>query len=96
MRVVRRRCIEFLEEMDAKKIARKLADEGLITKSVECQIKESNSKEEANFCLLSFLKLGASTDQVQNILKYAAEVKGDERMNAFAARILQEIQQGLQ
>ena len=96
MQVISKRCKEFLEKMNAEPIATELLAQGLITQPVERSIKQSNSKEESNSHLLTFLKGDASTDQVQECLKYAAEAKGYGRMNAFAARVLQEIQQGLQ
>ena len=96
VQVITKRCKEFLGEMDAEAIATQLLAQGLITQPVDRSIKQSNSKEESNSHLLTFLKEGASADQVQECLKYATEAKGHGRMNAFAARILQEIQQGLQ
>ena len=96
MQVISTRCEKFLAEMNSEAIAAKLFNQELIPERVKRCIMQSMSKEDANNHLLTFLREDASTDQVQGILEVAAEAKGYGRMKAFAARVLQEIQQGLQ
>ena len=96
MQVIGKRCKDFLAEMNSEAIATKLFNQELIPERVKRCIMQSMSREDANSSLLAFLKKDASADQVLGILEVAVEAKGYGRMNAFADRILQEIQQGLQ
>ena len=95
MQVVKRHAGEFLEEMNAEAIATDLGAQDLIPPDVQRCISQPKSRKDANYALFTFLKERAVTGQVLKILKIAAEVQSEGRMNAFAVTLLQEIQQGL-
>ena len=95
MQVVKRHAEEFLEEMNAEAIATDLGAQDLIPEDVQRCISQPKSRKDANYALLTFLKERAVTGQVLKILKIAAKVQSEGRMNAFADNLLQEIQQSL-
>ena len=81
--------------MNTEAIATDLKARKLIPQDVQCDISQSQTRKDANGALLAFLEDRADTKQVLNILKIAAEVQSEGRMNAFAKKLLQEIQQSL-
>ena len=93
MQVLERHSKDFLEEMNTKTIASDLEAQELIPEDVQQRISPSQTTKNANCALLTFLKKRAATKQVLKILKIAAEVQSEGRMNAFAVILLQEIQE---
>ena len=81
--------------MNTKAIASDLEAQELIPEDVQQRISQSQTTKDANCALLTFLKKRAATEQVLNILEIAAKVRNEGQMNAFAAILLQEIQQSL-
>ena len=85
----------FLQEMNSQAIAPKLRALGLIPESVKNDIKESTCKEDANECLLTYLKEDATEKQVCGIFKVTSEKTEYGRMSEFAADMRQKLPQGL-
>ena len=92
--VIMERREEFQKIMCAKDIALSLRVYGHITESVEHEITNAKSREDANGHLFTFLTVKASEEQVQGTIKFAAEKKDYGRMSQFATSILQQLQQG--
>ena len=88
MQVVQKHAEEFLEKMNCKVIAPNLKTLKLIPESVECDILQSKSKEEANAHLLNHLKEEADEDTVREVFRIASEKAGYGKMNKFAAGVL--------
>ena len=85
---------EFQKMMCAKDIALSLRVYGHITESVEYDITNAKSREDANGHLFTFLTEKASEQQVQGTFKFASEKKDYGRMSQFATTILQQLPQG--
>ena len=85
----------FLQEMNSTIIAAKLRGLGLIPERVMNDIQHSRSKEEANQCLLTFLKDDASEEQVHGVFKSASEDRSCGRMCEFASNTLHQLERGL-
>ena len=94
VQVVKKNTAAFLEEMNAKAIASKLRLLSWIPESVEYDINNSKSREDANGHLLTFLTEQASESQLQGTFKVASEKTDYGRMSQFAANILQQLQKG--
>ena len=92
MQGVQKHAEVFLKEMNCKVIAPKLKTLKLIPETVECDILESKSKEEANEHLLNHLKEEADEDTVREVFRIASEKAGYGKMNKFAAGVLRELQ----
>ena len=92
VQVVQKHAEEFLDKMNCKVIAPNLKTLKLIPESVECDILQSKSKEEANVHLLSHLKEEADEETVRAVFRIASEEAGYTKMNKFAAGVLRELQ----
>ena len=92
MQVVQDHAEESLEKMSSKEIAILLKALELIPEAVECDIRQSRSKEEANAHLLSHLKEDADEETVREVFRIASEKAGYGKMKAFAAGVLRELQ----
>ena len=92
MQVVQDHAEEFLEKMNSKVLAPQLKALELIPEAVECDIRQSRSKEEANAHLLSHLKEDADEETVREVFRIASEKAGYGKMKAFAASMLRELQ----
>ena len=95
MQVLEERSQEFLQEMNSQAIASKLKGLGLIPESVKNSIKQSTCREDANECLLTYLKEDATEKEVRGVFKVASEKTDYGRMSEFAANIQQKLPQGL-
>ena len=76
----------------SKEIAIQLKALELIPEAVECDIRQSRSKEEANAHLLNHLKEDADEETVREVFKIASEKAGYVKMKVFAAGVLRELQ----
>ena len=92
VQVVQKHAEEFLEKMDSKVIALQLRALGLIPENVECRIRQSESKEDANAHLLIHLKEDADDETVKEVFRIASGKAGYQKMNRFAASVLNELQ----
>ena len=92
MQVVQDHAEKFLEKMNSKVLAPQLKVLELIPETVECDIRQSRSKEEANAHLLSHLKENADEETVREVFRIASEKAGYGKMKAFAASVLRELQ----
>ena len=92
MQVVQDHAEEFLDKMNCKVIALKLKTLKLILESVEYDILQSKSKEEANVHLLNHLKEEADEETIREVFRIASEEAGYGKMNKFAAGVLRELQ----
>ena len=92
MQVVKEHAEEFLEKMISKVLAPQLKALGLIPEAVECDIRQSTSKEEANAHLLSHLKEYADEESLREVFRIASEKAGYGKMKVFAAGVLRELQ----
>ena len=84
----------FLKEMNSEAIASSLRVLDLIPPDVEHDIDHSKTREKANRHLWTFLKEGATKEQVLGVFKHASEQAGYGRMSEYAASTLQLLQQG--
>ena len=91
VQVVQKHAEEFLEKMNCKVIAPNLKTLKLIPESVECDILQSKSKEEANVHLLNHLTEEADEETVRVVFRIASEKAGYTKMNKFAAGVLREL-----
>ena len=91
MQVVQKHAKEFLDKMNCKEIAIQLRALELIPKSVEYDILHSNNRGKANAHLLNQLKFEVNVETAKEIFGIASE-EGYEKMNAFAAFMLRELQ----
>ena len=82
----------FLEKMNSKVLAPQLKALELIPESVECDILQSKSREEANAHLLNHLKEDADEESVREVFRIASEKTGYGKMKAFAGGVLRELQ----
>ena len=78
--------------MNCKVIAPNLKTLKLIPETVEYDILQSKSKEEANAYLLNHLKEEADEETIRVVFRIASEKAGYGRMNKFAAGVLRELQ----
>ena len=92
MQVVQKHAEGFLDKMNCKEIAIQLRELELIPKSVEYDILHSNSRGKANAHLLNHLKFEVNVETAKEIFGIASEEVGYEKMNAFAAFMLRELQ----
>ena len=92
VQVVQDHVEEFLEKINFKVLAPQLKALELIPESVECDILQSKSKEEANPYLLNHLKEDADEESVREVFRIASEKTGYGKMKAFAAGVLRELQ----
>ena len=92
LQVLQTQAKEFLEKMSSKVLAPLLKVLELIPEAVECDIRQSRSKEEANAHLLSHLKEDADEETVREVFRIASEKAGYGKMKAFAAGVLRELQ----
>ena len=92
MQVVQEHAEEFLEKMNSKVIAPQLGVLELIPESVECCIHQSESRRNANAHLLKHLKEQANVETMKRIFRIASKETAYEKMNAFAAGVLRELQ----
>ena len=92
VQVVQEHANEFLEKMNSKVIALQLRVLELIPESVEYDIRQSKSKEDANAHLLKHLKEDADDETVKEVFRIASEKAGYRKMNRFAASMLKELQ----
>ena len=81
-----------LRSLNSKVIAPQLKVLGLIPESVECDILQSKSREEANAHLLNHLKEDADEESVREVFRIASEKTGYGKMKTFAAGVLRELQ----
>ena len=95
MKVLEEQSPTFLQEMNSTAIAPTLRGLGLIPARVSNGIQRSECREDANQCLLTFLKEDATEEQVLCVFRSASEEKSFGRMHKFAADILQQLQRGL-
>ena len=95
MQVLEEQSQKFLQEMNSQAIASILRGLGLIPESVKNGIKRSTCRDDANECLLTYLKEDATKEQVRGVLKCASEKTDYGRMSEFAAKLLQKLPQGL-
>ena len=86
MQVVQDHTEEFLEKMNSKVLAPQLKALELIPESVECDVLQSKSKEEANAHLLNYLKEDADEESVREVFRIASEKTGYGKMKAFCCR----------
>ena len=86
---------EFVEKMNSTVLAPQLMAVDLIPGTVENGVLQSKNLEEANAYLLQHLKEDADKDTVIEVFRIASEEAGYERMNAYAAGIIRELQQGV-
>ena len=80
--------------MNSKEITAKLRGLDLIPERVTNDIQHSRSREDANQCLLTFLKEDVTEKQVHDVFTSASE-KTFGRMCTFAADTLRQLQRGL-
>ena len=92
VQVVQDHAEEFLEKMNSTVLAPQLKALGLIPESVECDILQSKSREEANAHLLNHLKEDADEESVREVFRIASEKTGYGKMKVFAADVLRELQ----
>ena len=92
VQVVQDHAEEFLEKMNSKVLAPQLKALELTPESVECDILQSKSREEANAHLLNHLKEDADEEAVREVFRIASEETGYGKMKAFAAGMLKELQ----
>ena len=92
VQVVQDHTEEFLEKMNSKVLAPQLKTLDLIPESVECDILQSRSREEANAHLLNHLKEDADEVPVRKVYRIASEKTGFGKMKALAAGMLRELQ----
>ena len=92
VQVVQDHAEEFLEKMNSKVLAPQLKALGLIPESVECDILQSRSREEANTHLLQHLEEDADEESVREVFRIASEKAGYGKMKAFAAGMLRKLQ----
>ena len=92
VQVVQDHTEEFLEKMNSKVLAPQLKALGLIPECVECDIRQSKSRKEANAHLLNHLKEDADEEAVREVFRIASEETGYGKMNTFAAGVLSELQ----
>ena len=64
----------------------------LIPESVECDILQSKSREEANAHLLNHLKEDTDEESVREVFRIASEKTSYGKMKVFAAGVLRELQ----
>ena len=76
--------------MNCKEIATQLRALELIPETVEYDILHSNNRGKAN--LLNHLKFEVNVKTATEIFRIASEESGYEKMNAFAAFMLRELQ----
>ena len=95
VQVIEEHAEEFLSEMNAKAIAGPLCSRGHIPQAVKYNISESPSQEDANSCLLDFLKEQADERQIQGIFQVASAATKYGRMSIFATKLLLKFPQGL-
>ena len=91
VQVVQSHAKEFLEKMNSKVLAPQLKALELIPESVECDILQSKSREEANAHLLNHLKEDADEESVREVFRIASEKTGYGKMKVFAAGVLKEL-----
>ena len=91
VQVVQDHTEEFLEKMNSKVLAPQLKALELIPESVECDILQSKSREEANSHLLNHLKEDADEESVREVFRIASEKTNYGKMKAFAASVLREL-----
>ena len=94
MQVLKEQSQDFLQEMNSQAIASTLRGLGLIPESVKNGITHSTCREDANECLLTYLKEDASEKKVRSVFKVASEKTDYGRMSEFAANIQQKLPQG--
>ena len=92
VQVVKKHAEKFLKEMNCKEIATQLRALEFIPESVEHDILQSKSKEEANAHCLKHLKEDADERTIREVFRMASEEAGYERMNAFATSVLRRLQ----
>ena len=92
VQVVRKHAEEFLKKMNSRVIAPRLRAMELIPESVEYDIRQSKSKEDANAHLLNHLKEEADDETMREVFRIASEKGGYGKMNAFAAGVLRGLQ----
>ena len=92
VQVVQDHAKKFLEKMNSKVIAPRLRALELIPESVEYDILQSKSKEDANAHLLNHLKEEVDDETMREVFRIASEKGGYGKMNAFAAGVLRELQ----
>ncbi len=95
MKVLEERSQLFLQEMNSKAMTANLRGLDLIPERVCNDIQHSRSREDANQCLLTFLKEDATEKQVHDVFTSASEEKTFGRMCTFAANTLRQLQRGL-
>ena len=95
VQVVQDHAEEFLKEMNSEVIARQLKSLGKIPETVERNILQSKSKEEANAHLFSHLKEDADEETVMEVFRIASQKPDYGKMNTFAAGVLRKLQRGV-
>ena len=95
MKVLEERSQPFFQEMNSKEITAKVQGLDLIPERVINDIQHSRSREDANQCLLTFLKEDATEKQVHDVFTNVSEEKTFGRMCTFAANTLRQLQRGL-
>ena len=95
MKVLEERSQPFLQKMNSKAITAKLQGLDLIPDRVNNDIQHSRSREDANQCLLTFLKEDATEKQVHDVFTSVSEEKTFGRICTFAANSLHQLQRGL-
>ena len=92
MQALRKHAEDFLDKMNCKEIVIQLRALELIPESVEYDILHSNSRGKANAHLLNHLKFEVNVETAKKLFRIASEEAGYEKMNAFAAFMLRELQ----
>ena len=92
MQVVQDHTEEFLEKINSKVLAPELKALELIPETVECDILQSKTREEANAHLLKHLEEDADEESVREVFRIASEKTGYGKIKVFAAGVLRELQ----
>ena len=95
MQVLQDHAEEFLEKMNSEVLASRLKVLGLIPETVKNKVLQSMNRTDANSHLLSHLKTDADVKVVSEVFRVASRETDYGNMSAFAAKMLEILQQGL-
>ena len=82
---------DFLKDMKAEALCRKLALKGVIPEEVKTDITRARSTGEANLILYSHLQDQGTEADLRQLCEVASMEKGYGKMNELAGRILEEL-----
>ena len=82
---------DFLKDMKAEAVCRKLALKGVIPEEVKTDITRARSTGEANQILYSHLQEQGTEADLRQLCEVASMAKGYGKMNELARRILEEL-----